>query len=120
MNISKGAGVVILALCGAAASASGASAAELPGGPHGGLAPSVLSAPEPVVKAVRAVPGQVKDAALAPQRANVPMPERNPKAGDQRLDFGPFGILSARDARPDEVAMNAVGGAASKLSALTG
>jgi hypothetical protein len=96
---------------------TGASAAELPGG---GLAPTVLTAPEPVVKAVRSVPRQVKDAALAPQAAKVSMPERRPEVGARTNDFGPFGALSAQNTRPDETAMNALGGAVTTLSALTG
>jgi hypothetical protein len=48
------------------------------------------------------------------------MPERRPEVGARTNNFAPLGALSAQNTRPDETAMNALGGAVTTLSALTG
>ena len=118
MNISKGASAVLLAMCAGAASATGAT----PAAADGDLPSSVVADSKTVIKAlppqVRTVPGQIRDTVLPPQPP-VNLPPLGGKAGDQRLDFGPFGILSASQAKPGELARHAVAGALNKMAAVT-
>ena len=119
MNISKGASAVLLAMCAGAASATGATPAAAA---EGDLPSSVVADSKTVIKAlppqVRTVPGQIRDTVLPPQPP-LNLPPLGGKAGDQRLDFGPFGILSANQTKPGELARHAVAGALNKMAAVT-
>ncbi|WP_405730839.1 hypothetical protein OG607_31915 [Streptomyces sp. NBC_01537] len=119
MNISKGASAVLLAMCAGAASATGATPAAAA---EGDLPSSVVADSKTVIKAlppqVRTVPGQIRDTVSPPQQP-VNLPPLGGKAGDQQLDFGPFGILSANRTKPGEMARNAVAGALNKVAAVT-
>jgi hypothetical protein len=119
MNISKGASAVLLAMCAGAASATGVTPAAAA---DGDLPSSVVADSKTVIKAlppqVRTVPGQIRDT-VAPPEQPVNLPARSGKAMDQRLDFGPFGILSANRTKPGEMARHAVAGALNKVAAVT-
>jgi hypothetical protein len=128
-------------MCAGAASVSGATAAtaatatEAPEASAGDLASGLVSDSRTVVKAlppqVRTVPGRIRDTVAPPRPDSVQMPEapgapeapepgdREDKAGDQRLDFGPFGIFSAHNTRPGELVAHTVADAMNKLSAVT-